>query len=431
MADKEHLRILKQGVKVWNQWRQEDPNIRPYLNGADLRGIDFSLQDPVSLEHPHSGKFFRNMLRQRYYAPRALGVDFHEVELNGARLNEANLFRANLTSAMLDRAHLTGANLSEARLDKAHLTDAILAGADLTKASLNFAHLGGANLREANLRKASLDKADLTQADLTGANLQRANADSATIFNATLAYADLTNASLYDVTLSEADLSHARLIRTSLKRARLIGCNVYATAVWDVDLDGAVQSGLVITPSLTETRVTAESLKIAQFLYLLLNNPEIRDIIDTLTTKVVLILGRFTEERKTVLDGIRESLRRRDYVPVMFDFDKPASKDVTGTVETLARMARFIIADLTDPSSIPHELATIIPHLRSTPVQPLRLKGADGYSMFDDFKVYPWVLAVHQYESGENLIAGLDQVLAPAEQKVRELRAKVASSDAT
>jgi hypothetical protein len=178
----------------------------------------------------------------------------------------------------------------------------------------------------------------------------------------------------------------------------------------------------VITQALAETRVTAESLKLAQFLYLLLNNPEIRDIIDTLTTKVVLILGRFTEERKIVLDGIRENLSQRDYVPVLFDFAKPASKDVTGTVETLARMARFIVADLTDPSSIPHELATIIPYLRSTPVQPLRLKGSSGYSMFDDFNVYPWVLPLQQYESAESLIAGLDDVLGPAEQKVRELR---------
>jgi hypothetical protein len=116
---------------------------------------------------------------------------------------------------------------------------------------------------------------------------------------------------------------------------------------------------------------------------------------------------------------------------LVFDFDKPASKDVTGTVETLARLARFIIADLTDPSSIPHELATIVPHLRSTPIQPLRLLGSGGYSMFDDFKAYPWVLEVHQYESGESLIAALDDVLPPAEQKVRELRGKVGSSEPT
>ncbi len=92
----------------------------------------------------------------------------------------------------------------------------------------------------------------------------------------------------------------------------------------------------------------------------MLKNEKVRQVIDTITSKVVLILGRFTEERKAVLDAIREELRHRDFAPILFDFDKPASKDITGTVETLARMARFIIADLTDPSSIPYELGTVV-----------------------------------------------------------------------
>jgi len=55
--------------------------------------------------------------------------------------------------------------------------------------------------------------------------------------------------------------------------------------------------------------------------------------------QVVLILGRFTPERKVVLDAIRDELRKRDYLPVLFDFEKPANKDLTGTISTLANMA--------------------------------------------------------------------------------------------
>jgi hypothetical protein len=62
-----------------------------------------------------------------------------------------------------------------------------------------------------------------------------------------------------------------------------------------------------------------------------------------------------------VLDGLREELRQRDYTPVLFDFGKSASKDLTGTIQTLANMARFVIADLTDPKSVPHELAMLVP----------------------------------------------------------------------
>jgi hypothetical protein len=47
---------------------------------------------------------------------------------------------------------------------------------------------------------------------------------------------------------------------------------------------------------------------------LLLHNQKVRDVIDTITSKVVLILGRFTDERKAVLDALREELRKRNYL---------------------------------------------------------------------------------------------------------------------
>ena len=58
----------------------------------------------------------------------------------------------------------------------------------------------------------------------------------------------------------------------------------------------------------------------------MINNERIRHIIDTITSKVVLILGRFTPERKAVLDALREELRKRDYLPVLFDFERPAGQ---------------------------------------------------------------------------------------------------------
>ena len=55
-------------------------------------------------------------------------------------------------------------------------------------------------------------------------------------------------------------------------------------------------------------------------------------MIDTITSKVVLILGRFTEERKAGLDALREELRKRDYLPILFDFAVPTTRDITEPV---------------------------------------------------------------------------------------------------
>jgi hypothetical protein len=139
---------------------------------------------------------------------------------------------------------------------------------------------------------------------------------------------------------------------------------------------------LIITAQ-NEPEITVDNIEVAQFIYLMLNNEKVRDVIDTITSKAVLILGRFTEERKAVLDALREELRKRNYLPILFDFSVPTTRDITETISLLARMARFIIADLTDPSSIPKELEAIVPSL-AVPVQPLLESSSRPYAMFKD-----------------------------------------------
>src|SRR2546421_532835 len=205
--------------------------------------------------------------------------------------------------------------------------------------------LRGANLSQANLSDAQLSEADLSQANLRRADLRKAN----------LRGADFRGVDLSEADLSEADLIAANLVQTNFSGANLTNCQIYGTSVWDVQLEGTKQFDLVITPP-NQPTITVDNLKVAQFIYLLLNNQEVRDIIDTIAKKVVLILGRFTSERKEVLNALRDELRKRNYSPVVFDFEKPSSRDFTETVRTLAHMSRFILADLTDPCSIPQEL---------------------------------------------------------------------------
>jgi uncharacterized protein YjbI with pentapeptide repeats len=254
-------------------------------------------------------------------------------------------------------------------LTRADLVEANLSGADLSGANLSDALLAKANLVEANLAGASLSRNYLNNANLSEVNLFRANLSGASLRAASLFRANFTKASL-----SGANLMWASLVETDFTDADLTGCNIHGVSAWNVNLEGAEQKNLVITDG-EEPEVTVDNLEVAQFIYLLLNNERVRHVIDTITSKVVLILGRFTDERKVVLDALRDELRQRDYTPVLFDFDKPASKDLTGTVQTLANMARFIIADVTDPSSVPHELATLVPGT-VVPVQPVLLEGS-------------------------------------------------------
>jgi pentapeptide repeat protein len=252
---------------------------------------------------------------------------------------------------------------------------------------------------------------DLSRADLSNACLIDANLYGAILFKANLSRANLTRATLCG----------AMLVETNLTAATLTNCPVYGISVWKAQLQDTSQDNLVITPN-NEPTITVDNLEVAQFIYLLLNNPKIRDVIDTIARKAVLILGRFTPERKAVLDALREELRKQNYLPIVFDFEKPGSRNFTETVKTLAHLSRFIIADLTDPSSIPYELAQVVPGL-AVPVQPVLFEGNKAFAMFPDLpRTYHWVLPIHYYTDQAHLLATLQEhVIAPAEQKAQEL----------
>lgn len=180
MANEEHVAILKQGVDVWNAWREQNPDIRPNLMGVTLK--DFNLT----------------------------GVNLANADLSSANLVRGNLTNANLSNAYLrqaifDRIDLSGANLQDANLIEAYLGSANLSEADLEGAKLDSAYLVGANLR-ANCRDASFFGADLRDANLNGADLNNANLTSAN-----LSRANLSNTFMQDVCLNGADLHDADL----------------------------------------------------------------------------------------------------------------------------------------------------------------------------------------------------------------------------
>ncbi len=325
-----------------------------------------------------------------------------------------NNWRGNNLNIELDlsRAKLSGTDISGANLNKANLSGTNLSRAQLVRSYLSWA----------NLIRALISEADLEEADLRGANLKYANLKNANLRDADLSGADLSETDLCGANLSKANLNKAILVETNLKKANLSGSSIYGISAWNLNLEDTIQSNLIISEK-NKHVITIDNLEVAQFVYLLINNEKIRNVIDTITSKVVLILGRFIKEKKAILDVIREEIRKRNYLPVLFDFEGPSSRDITETISILAHLARFIIADITDAKSIPQELKAIVPNLPSVAVQPLLQNGKDEYGMFEHFKRYPWVLPIHRYKEADNLIETIEEkVIAPAEAKVLEIR---------
>jgi hypothetical protein len=361
MANPEHVAILTQGVAEWNAWRHRYPDIIPDLSEL----------------HDHDPHF--------YWRGRDLSnVDLSRAALLGTDLSEAKLTGAQFIAATLQSAQLAGADLSKADFWNADLFAAKLAGAKLFRTNLHSANLHGAVLSRAQLAHVTLTQANLTQAVFA------------------------------EATLTDVDLRRAVLVQTDFQHATLRDCRVYGISAWDLRLDGAVQIDLRIGKERANP-ITVDDLEVAQFIYLLLHNQKIRDVINTLGKRGVLLLGRFTAERKPVLEAMRAELRRLGYLPIVFDFERPTERDFTETVMVLAGMSLFVVADITNPKSSPLELQATVPNYM-IPFVPILQEGETPFAMFVDLqRKYDWVLDLLTYDSVERLVRGFEtDVVRPA-----------------
>ncbi len=360
VANEQHVAmLLRDGVHIWNAWRKDQPQIR---------------------------------------RPDAITAD-----LSGANLSGRDLHGADLRQVDLRQVDLSRADLREASLFDAHLNEADLRGAKLIRADLREAVLNGANLREAVLSGANFCGAVLYEANLRGANLRGAN----------LRGADLRG----------ADLNEAICISANFSHANLSDCMVYGIAAWDVNLDSATQTNLRIAPYL-KPGITVDNLEVAQLLYLFIRSQKTRDVLDTITSKVVLILGRFGV-RNANLDTLREALRNHPngYIPVRYDFNPQTQKPVLESVKILANLARFVVADLTDPNMVCSELSYITANVPTVPVQSLIEEGASLPAEYLTWQTCRSFLPVYRYVDFDQLIANLTtHIIEPVEGHVQARR---------
>jgi hypothetical protein len=289
---------------------------------------------------------------------------------------------------------------------------------DFSEVDLKYADLSQANLSNAVLSGANLTGAILSGADLSGINLSGANLEGSNLTLTDLTFADLTEANLTNTRLMRSSLIQTKIRNTKISKSKIYGVNV-----WDLDGEFAEQNELIITRE-NESVITVDNIKVAQFVYLLLNNKEIRDVINILTSKTVLILGRFAlPGRKAILDTLRNKLREYNLLPIVFDFERPTDKDFTETIKTLAGLCYFVIADVTNPKSSPLELQATVPDYQ-IPFVPIIQEGENPFAMMVDLqKKYDWVLDTISYKDSDQLIRVLKKgIIDRAMQKHDELR---------
>jgi uncharacterized protein YjbI with pentapeptide repeats len=277
MANEEHLAQLKQGVEMWNQWRENNLEVKPDLRAADLSGADLS----------GANLWMADLWTADLWGADLRGTDLSDTNLWRADLRGANLGDADLSGAYLWRADLRGADLTGVNLMNANLSEADLWGANLECANLSEANLwkadfrgvylkgtiidlqtswekkwklvwqilnqgtegldlGEADLREANLWKADLSRANLINADLWGADLREVNLSGADLWGVNLSQADLSGANLSEADLWKAKLRGADLSQANFSQANLTEANLCATQVLGTNFEEATLTGACI-----------------------------------------------------------------------------------------------------------------------------------------------------------------------------------------
>ena len=349
----EHIRILNEGIQCWNQWRMDNPEVRPIL-------YDLNVKPPK----------------------------LHLRNLKKINFSNANLIKANLQEV------------------------------DLTKANFHEANLGGANLSRATLIDANFCRTDLYKTNLSGADLTGAN-------------------------LQGAQIAETNFDRSGDKQTQIVNCKVYGSSAWGIkNLDKAKQEKIriIYTDGIhEEPYLDVDDLTVAQFLYFVLNNKNLTRLFTATGSSLVLILGRFEEKGKEILTQIRKDLQskagNKKYIPIIFDFPIQKTQGYTETVTLLAGLSKFIIADLTNPRSLPQELQAILTTFR-TPLIPIIRSASHGtsrdvYSMFKDFSKFEWVHRVISYSSKRQLSAHFEKLIDRAETFHKKIFPKTKTKSST
>jgi len=413
-GDKRDLRMIKKAIEaqdpaIWNNWKVDK---KPNLTGIDLHG-----------EILHGFDFQFTNLEDTNFAGCKMTTRFDHAKLNGSNFSGAFLWVSRFDETDVQNAYFSKCDFSKSTIlasdfSFTDLTHSKFIDCDLEDSKFNYCEFEGASFQDSFLFQTNFEGSMFSQTNFMNANLKSSNFKYTKIFHSNLKSAILNNVDFTGSTIKY--------------------CSVYGIAAWNLEMNNVIQSNLIIS-DYDEPLIDVADLEVAQFINLIIDNQKIGNVVNTVTTKVVLLLGRFYEERKIILDALRDELQKRNFVPIIFDFKPSPKRDKTETIVLLSSISKFIIADVTDAKSIPQELSHVIPFLPSVPVLPIILKNEKPYDLMEHWKPYPWLFSIFGYIDKNHLIENIEtKILKPvddwknkkdkkdmSDRKIKELEKKI------
>jgi hypothetical protein len=115
MANHEQLAIVKIGVKEWNTWRKENPDVRIDLREAKLHDMNLCAIDFSGADLRNTSFAGSELINANFYKAILVGADLSSTELSAAVFDRAYLEEINLNEAWLTHTSFRDVDLSTAR----------------------------------------------------------------------------------------------------------------------------------------------------------------------------------------------------------------------------------------------------------------------------------------------------------------------------
>lgn len=216
MANPEHVEILKQGVEVWNKWREDQPTIfgieKIAIKGLDLTGANFQ------------GCFFTDCAFAKCNLSKAnlsnAGLD--ECDLFDVNMEEVSFLETKLSSCWFVRGKGESADFYNAQLSNVEFLDC-----NLHRANFMNAKLEGVGYKDCKLDEIILFDADLKGVKIEGCSLARGEFDFSKSSDIVCRSSNLSGAMFDQARLEDGLFMAVVMKNASLKESELVKCKLF------------------------------------------------------------------------------------------------------------------------------------------------------------------------------------------------------------